>query len=73
MLFSSINTIIVNNEQFLGRFANGKKNGEGKYYYNKGDRYIGHWINDHKTGQGELIKSDGSRYKRNYSCLAREI
>jgi hypothetical protein len=62
---------MVNNEYFLGRFANDKMNGEGKYYYANRDRYVGHWINGHKTGQGEFIKRDGSRYKRNYSELLR--
>ena len=40
--------------KYEGDFANGKREGKGKYITKDGEYYIGEWLNDLKHGKGIL-------------------
>eukprot|EP00918_Siedleckia_nematoides_P027175 GHVU01058528.1.p1 GENE.GHVU01058528.1~~GHVU01058528.1.p1 ORF type:complete len:238 (-),score=33.68 GHVU01058528.1:1055-1768(-) len=39
-------------ERFLGRFKEGRKHGDGVFFYNNGDTYAGEWKSGRKHGKG---------------------
>lgn len=43
---------MANKERFEGEVKNGKKDGEGTYYYVNGDIYKGGWVGNLKHGNG---------------------
>ncbi|MFK7947689.1 MAG: caspase family protein [Saprospiraceae bacterium] len=43
-----------NNNQYLGEFKNGKKSGQGVYYYSTTIKYVGSWKNDARNGEGRM-------------------
>jgi len=45
--FDGLGTYILTNaEKFIGKFENGKINGEGSFYRENGEIIMGIWIND---------------------------
>jgi len=49
-----------NKDRYEGEYANGKRNGQGiYYYYTSGDNYEGEWKNDLKHGMGVYTTRDG--------------
>lgn len=49
--------------KYEGSYANGKKHGEGTFYYPDGSKYTGYWINDEKQGQGTYFYTNGDTYE----------
>ena len=54
------------NGYYIGEFNNGKKNGQGTYILNDGEKYIGDWKDDNRTGQGTFIWNSGAKYTGDY-------
>lgn len=49
---------------YHGQLVDGKKEGEGSYYYQDGRRYVGNYKNDQPDGEGTFYNEDGSvRFK----------
>ena len=44
---------------FEGQFANGKRNGYGRYIFQNGNYYIGQFNNDNYEGIGKFVKQNG--------------
>lgn len=42
---------------YVGEFADGAFNGEGKFSYTNGDTYEGEWENDERHGEGTYYNS----------------
>jgi len=40
----------ANGDIYDGSWQNGKKNGDGKYYYKSGCLFDGNWIDNHQNG-----------------------
>ena len=38
-----------NNEKYDGKVKNGRRDGQGTYFYENGDQFIGEWKNDEKV------------------------
>ena len=59
-----------NGDKYEGDFRNGKKEGNGIFYYNrepfKRDIYEGEWRNDKKEGKGIYYFSNGDRQMGDY-------
>jgi len=36
----------VNKDKYIGQFYEGKKDGDGSYYFSEGTVYVGKWRND---------------------------
>ena len=54
-------------DKYVGDFKDGKRNGQGTYYYladgpNKGDKYVGKFKDDEANGQGTYIWANGDKY-----------
>lgn len=47
---------------YVGEHANGKKNGQGTYIWDCGDKYVGSWVNDSITGKGTYYWHTGEIY-----------
>lgn len=54
----------------MGQYKNGRKHGNGTYYYASGQKYSGDWVNDQKTGKGVFTWPDGNRYENDYSRIS---
>ena len=48
--------------EYVGEVKNGKRNGQGTYYYADGCKYEGQWKEDKKHGQGALYFANGNKY-----------
>ena len=46
---------IIGGEKYEGEWKDGKKHGEGTYYYPLGNTYIGDWGDDKRNGKGTYI------------------
>ena len=44
--------IFKNKSRYIGEYENGKKHGQGIFYYPDGSRYEGSWIDDVRNGTG---------------------
>ena len=55
-------TKTYDNGKYVGSFVNDKRQGQGTYYYNSGNRYEGEWKEDKKHGQGVFYWADGDKY-----------
>jgi len=47
---------------FSGHWANDKREGKGKKWFDNGDIYDGEWANDLMSGQGTLTTAAGDKY-----------
>ena len=57
---------LYNEEERLiyeGEYRNGLRNGEGKYYYDKGLKYEGQFVNGLREGHGVFYWEDGTRWE----------
>ena len=50
-----------NGDTYDGWWVNGKREGQGIYFYANGDRYEGDWKNDCKHGKGIYVHSTGEK------------
>lgn len=48
--------------KFTGTYANGNKDGAGKYYYGKGSKYVGGFKAGKRNGKGTYYFTNGSKY-----------
>ena len=48
--------------KYVGKFKDGKKNGQGTYTYPDGQKYVGRWKDDKRNGQGTFTYPDGREY-----------
>jgi hypothetical protein len=67
LAFGQETYIYPNGDKYVGEFKNGKKHGQGTYYFLgksqwKGDKYVGEYKDDKKHGQGKYTFADGSEY-----------
>jgi len=53
--------------EYVGEVKNGKRNGQGTYYYANGCKYEGQWKEDKKHGQGTENYISGNRYEGQYA------
>ena len=52
---------------FDGNFINGKKEGDGKYFFKDGNYYIGKFKDDQQNGKGILYNKNGKiMYEGNF-------
>jgi len=51
---------------YTGQFLNGKRHGQGTYFYPNGNKYIGQWKDDKLNGKGTLTWSSGDKYVGQY-------
>ena len=49
--------------QYVGKFKDGKKNGQGTFTYPEGQKYVGRWKDDKRNGQGTLTSPSGYKYE----------
>jgi hypothetical protein len=59
--------IFSNGDKFVGEWKDGKKNGQGTFYWIgdsqwKGDKYVGEYKDDRRNGQGTYSFSNGDKY-----------
>jgi len=45
--------------KYVGKFKDGKKNGQGTSTYPEGQKYVGRWKDDKRNGQGTFTYPDG--------------
>ena len=48
----------IDGSKYDGVFVKNKKQGYGKYYYNKDKYYEGEWFNGKQHGKGKLVKNN---------------
>ena len=48
---------------YVGKFKDGKKNGQGTFTYPEGQKYVGRWKDDKRNGQGTLTSPSGYKYE----------
>lgn len=53
-------------EHYEGAFANGLRNGRGKYIWENGETYEGHWLDGDRHGYGIQQSPDGDRYEGHF-------
>ena len=56
-----------NGGKYTGSYMNGKKHGEGTFFYPDGSKYIGYWINDERHGHGTYEYPNGDIYDGEWS------
>ena len=61
-LFSGENKLI-----YEGEYKNGKRNGQGTYYYDSGEKYIGEWKDGLREGKGIFYWEDGTYWEGNFT------
>ena len=61
-LFSGENKLI-----YEGEYKNGKRNGQGTYYYDSGEKYIGEWKDGLREGKGIFYWDDGTYWEGNFT------
>ena len=49
--------------KYVGKFKDGKKNGQGTFTYPEGQKYVGRWKDDKRNGQGTLTSPSGYKYE----------
>lgn len=49
--------------KYIGQIVDGKKNGKGTFFSEKGQQYDGIWYNDKRSGPGILYDVDGTIYE----------
>ena len=47
----------------MGHWLNGKKNGEGTFFYPDGSKHEGNWVNDQRQGWGTYTYPNGDTYE----------
>ena len=52
--------------KYVGQCKDGKRDGEGTFYYKNGKTYVGSWKDDKKNGFGKETFASGSRYEGYY-------
>jgi len=52
--------------KYVGKFKDGKKNGQGTFTYPDGQKYVGRWKDDKRNGQGTFTYPDGRKYVGEY-------
>uniref|UniRef100_A0A7S1PIX9 Kinesin motor domain-containing protein n=1 Tax=Percolomonas cosmopolitus TaxID=63605 RepID=A0A7S1PIX9_9EUKA len=57
---------------YAGFWRDGKKHGEGIYYYKNGDIYDGEWREDKRSGEGTLFVANGTKYEGEWYNDAQE-
>ena len=45
--------------KYVGKFKDGKKNGQGTFTYHEGQKYVGRWKDDKRNGQGTTTSPRG--------------
>ena len=53
------------NGTYRGCMKNGKREGQGTYFYTSGNRYEGEWKNNKREGHGKFYWKEGDRYEGN--------
>eukprot|EP00951_Prasinocladus_malaysianus_P015328 scaffold117480_cov34-Prasinocladus_malaysianus.AAC.1 len=46
--------------RYVGQLVQGRREGEGTFYYSTGARYEGRWVNNKKHGEGVFVFDDGT-------------
>ena len=54
------------NGRYEGDFKNDKKEGQGIFYYNNGDREMGDYLKGNKIGKHVMMLADGNISSKNY-------
>jgi hypothetical protein len=54
--------IKLNNGRYVGEFADGKRSGQGTYFYENGDKYVGEWQEGQRTGKGTFNFASGAKH-----------
>lgn len=54
------------NGYYIGEFKEYKRNGQGSYVWNNGDKYIGEWKNSEEHGDGVMSFANGDKYVGKY-------
>ncbi len=49
--------------KYVGKFKDGKKNGQGTFTYPDGQKYVGRWKDDKRNGQGTITSPSGYKYE----------
>lgn len=62
LIFIVLSTTAYAQGHYTGSYANGKKNGQGTYVWDNGDKYVGNWVNDSICGQGTYYWHTGEVY-----------
>ncbi|CAF3897884.1 unnamed protein product [Adineta steineri] len=52
---------------YEGNFLNGRRHGQGTFYYSSGTKYIGEWKSDQKHGKGKVILRNGTIIEADFS------
>ncbi|CAF1003902.1 unnamed protein product [Adineta steineri] len=52
---------------YEGNFLNGRRHGQGTFYYSSGTKYIGEWKSDQKHGKGKVILRNGTVIEADFS------
>ena len=58
--------VLENGDMFEGEVQDDMFNGQGRYYYNNGDKYIGDFVDNTKEGKGVLMFSDNDLYNGDF-------
>ena len=53
--------------RYLGSFVQGKRHGQGTFFYSSGAHFEGTWDNDEKHGPGKFVFEDGLLYDKGYN------
>lgn len=53
----------VGHKEYVGDWANDKKDGYGTNYFRNGDEYEGEWFEGKMSGWGRMTYADGSVYE----------
>lgn len=48
--------------RYVGQFTQGRREGEGTFYYSTGARYEGQWLANKKHGEGVFLFEDGTPF-----------
>ena len=48
--------------EYVGKYKDGKRHGQGIYTWSNGDKYVGDFKNGKPEGIGNLTASDGEKY-----------
>jgi hypothetical protein len=51
---------------YIGEMKNGKRSGQGKWFYRSGAKYEGEWRDDLRDGHGHYFFSNGDYYEGNF-------
>jgi hypothetical protein len=61
---AQINYTLPNGDRYEGQSKDGKRHGQGSFYYfADGYNYTGDWVDDMQTGQGVITWPSGDKYE----------